>query len=142
MFPFSDMARQSINMVSNGCPRDHGEPRLDMDTRSIHRQRVSTVWLTSITIQSYASKIFWYKRSWTDFDLFDSMVVPINWAFIGCKLLACPDPWIMPYLQMWVVVATYIVLYTHIDQALVENPLHGLLNCEIGALDCHVITTE
>ena len=33
------------------------------------------------------------------------------------------------------------VLYTHIDQTLV-NSLHGLLNCEIGGLDCHVITTE
>ena len=29
----------------------------------------------------------------------------------------------------------------NIDQKLV-NLLHGLLNCEIGVLDCHVITTE
>jgi len=29
---------------------------------------------------------------------------------------------------------TYLVLYTNIDQK--------LLNCEIGGLDCHVITTE
>ena len=28
-----------------------------------------------------------------------------------------------------------------IDQTLV-NSLHKLLNCEIGGLDCHVITTE
>ena len=33
------------------------------------------------------------------------------------------------------------VLYMHIDQKLV-NLLHGLLNCEIGVLDCHVITIE
>ena len=33
------------------------------------------------------------------------------------------------------------VLYTYIDQNLV-NSLHELLNCEIGALDCRVITTE
>ena len=33
------------------------------------------------------------------------------------------------------------VLYTNIDQTLVHS-LHGLLNCEIGGLDCHVITTE
>ena len=33
------------------------------------------------------------------------------------------------------------VLYTNIDQKLV-NSLHGLLNCEMGGLDCHVITTE
>jgi len=33
------------------------------------------------------------------------------------------------------------VLYTNIDQTLV-NSLHRLLNCEIGGLDCHVITTE
>ena len=33
------------------------------------------------------------------------------------------------------------VLYTNIDQTLV-NSLHGLLNCKIGGLDCHVITTE
>ena len=33
-----------------------------------------------------------------------------------------------------------LLLYTHIDQTLV-NSLHGLLTCEIGGLDCHVITT-
>ena len=33
------------------------------------------------------------------------------------------------------------VLYTNIDQTLV-NSLHGLLNCEIGGLDCRGITTE
>jgi len=33
------------------------------------------------------------------------------------------------------------VLYTNIDQTLV-NSLHGLLKCEIGVLDCHVIRTE
>jgi len=35
----------------------------------------------------------------------------------------------------------YCVLQTNIDQKLV-NSLHGLLNCEIGGLDCRVITTE
>ena len=34
-----------------------------------------------------------------------------------------------------------MLLYTNIDQTLV-NSLHGLLNCEIGGLDGHVITTE
>jgi len=34
----------------------------------------------------------------------------------------------------------FLVLYIHIDQTLV-NSLHGLLTCEIGGLDCHVITT-
>jgi len=34
-----------------------------------------------------------------------------------------------------------IVLCTKIDQTLV-NSLHGLLNCEIGGLDCRVFTTE
>jgi len=33
------------------------------------------------------------------------------------------------------------LLYTNIGQTLV-NSLQGLLNCEIGGLDCHVITTE
>jgi len=33
------------------------------------------------------------------------------------------------------------VLYMNIDEKLV-NSLHRLLNCEIGGLDCHVITTE
>ena len=33
------------------------------------------------------------------------------------------------------------VLYTNIDLTLV-NSLHGLLNCEIGGLDCHVIATK
>jgi len=32
------------------------------------------------------------------------------------------------------------ILYTNIIQTL--NSLHGLLNCEIGGLDCHVITIE
>jgi len=32
-------------------------------------------------------------------------------------------------------------LYGNIGQKLV-NSSHGLLNCEIGGLDCHVITTE
>ena len=32
------------------------------------------------------------------------------------------------------------VMYTNIDQTLV-NSLHGMLNCEIGVLDCHIITT-
>jgi len=35
----------------------------------------------------------------------------------------------------------YLVVYTTIDQTLV-NSLHGLLNCEIGGLECHVITIE
>jgi len=34
-----------------------------------------------------------------------------------------------------------MVLYTNIDQTLM-NSLHRLLNCEIGELDCYVITTE
>jgi len=34
-----------------------------------------------------------------------------------------------------------MLLYTNIDQTLV-NSLHRLLNCEIGGLDCHVISTE
>jgi len=33
------------------------------------------------------------------------------------------------------------ILYANIDQTLM-NSLHGLLNCEIGELDCHVMTTE
>ena len=34
-----------------------------------------------------------------------------------------------------------VVLYRNIDQKLV-NSLHGLLNYEIGGLDCHVITID
>jgi len=34
-----------------------------------------------------------------------------------------------------------LVLQTNIDQKLV-NSLHKLLNCEIGGLDYHIITTE
>ena len=36
---------------------------------------------------------------------------------------------------------TFVLLYTNIDQKLV-NSLHGLLNCEIGGLECRVITNE
>ena len=34
-----------------------------------------------------------------------------------------------------------LVVHWKIDQTLV-NSLHGLPNCEIGGLDCHIITTE
>ena len=34
-----------------------------------------------------------------------------------------------------------LLLYTNIEQTLVDS-LHGLLNFEIGGLDCHVTTTE
>jgi len=34
-----------------------------------------------------------------------------------------------------------MLVYTNIDQTL-RDSLHGLLNYEIGGLDCHVITTE
>jgi len=33
------------------------------------------------------------------------------------------------------------VVHVHINQALV-NSLQGMLTCEIGGLDCHVITSE
>jgi len=33
------------------------------------------------------------------------------------------------------------IVYININQTLM-NSLQGLLNCEIGGLDCHVITTE
>jgi len=33
------------------------------------------------------------------------------------------------------------VLYTNIDQSLLIS-LHGVLNCAIGGLDCHVVTAE
>jgi len=36
-------------------------------------------------------------------------------------------------------IAKLYILYTNIDQKRV-NSLHGLLNCEIGGLDCRVIT--
>jgi len=34
-----------------------------------------------------------------------------------------------------------MILHTNIDQTLM-NALHGLLNCEIGGLNSHVMTTE
>jgi len=34
----------------------------------------------------------------------------------------------------------HVQLYTNNDQTLV-NSLHRLLNCEIGGLDCHVVST-
>jgi len=47
----------------------------------------------------------------------------------------CVYPWLfMTETQLY-------LLYTNIDQTLV-NSLHRLLNCEIGGLDCHFITTE
>jgi len=46
--------------------------------------------------------------------------------------------YIMPLFNF---VKTYDIVYTNIDQTLV-NSLHGLLNCEIGGLDCRAITPE
>jgi len=43
------------------------------------------------------------------------------------------------YLRWFVI--SIDILYTNIDQTLM-NSLHRLLNCEIGGLDFHVITTE
>ena len=43
--------------------------------------------------------------------------------------------------QMYHLNIIKLILYTNIEQILV-NSLHGLLNCETGGLDCHVITTE
>ena len=36
---------------------------------------------------------------------------------------------------------TSYLAYTNIEQTL-ANSLHGLLNCEIGGLDCRAITAE
>jgi len=41
---------------------------------------------------------------------------------------------------VWDTVIVFQLLYTNIDQTLM-NSLHGILNCEIGGLDCRVITT-
>ena len=52
------------------------------------------------------------------------------------------NPFLPTYRQHLLQTAiTLLLLYTNIDQTLV-NSLHRLLNCEIGALDCHIITTE
>jgi len=40
-----------------------------------------------------------------------------------------------------VLLITVLLLYTNIDQKLV-NSLQGLLNYEMGGLDCRFITTE
>jgi len=32
------------------------------------------------------------------------------------------------------------MVYTNVDQTFVKS-LHGLLNCELGGLDCHVTAT-
>jgi len=42
---------------------------------------------------------------------------------------------------MYLISINKFILYTNIDQTLV-NSLHRLVNCEIGGLDCHGITTE
>ena len=39
------------------------------------------------------------------------------------------------------VCVSFMIVHTNIDQTLV-NSLYGRLNCEIGGLDCHVVTTE
>jgi len=44
-------------------------------------------------------------------------------------------------MQNWFKIPWNLVLYENSDQTL-PNSLNGLLNCEIGGLDCHVITTE
>ena len=46
----------------------------------------------------------------------------------------------MPRLATTCTYSIVLLLYTNIDQKFV-NSLHGLLNCEIGGLDCRIITT-
>ena len=52
---------------------------------------------------------------------------------------------VFPFFASWITLYKYClqqkILYTNIDQTHM-NSLHGLLNCEIGGLECHVITTE
>ena len=40
-----------------------------------------------------------------------------------------------------IIIDDSLVLYRNIDQTILKS-LHGRLNCEIGGLDCRVITTE
>ena len=44
-------------------------------------------------------------------------------------------------IELFCFASFYFLLYANIDQTLM-NSLHGRLNCEIGGLDCRVITTE
>ena len=49
--------------------------------------------------------------------------------------------WEAIVLCVFLIIVLVIVLHGNIDKTLV-NSLHGLLNCEIGGLDCLFITTE
>ena len=65
-------------------------------------------------------------------------LVPRKFLFREVSLYLCSvDFWFIIIFNNW----CDKLLYTNIDQTLV-NSLHGLLTCEIGGLDCHVITTE
>jgi len=60
------------------------------------------------------------------------------WSLSSCCLCQC---FIHSICSSTAILVEALLLYTNIDQTLV-NSLQGLLNCEIGGLDCHVIKTE
>ena len=54
-----------------------------------------------------------------------------------CPPMCCVVKYGYKHSHKYAIVHCDKVLYTNIDQTLV-NSLLGLLNCEIGGLDCHV----
>ena len=74
------------------------------------------------------------------YDIFDCVcfVMNVPHLFIICVINSLSN--FILSTTVFVVLNTCL-LYTNIVQTL-KNSLHRLLNCEIGGLDCHVITTE
>ena len=74
------------------------------------------------------------------YDIFDCVcfVMNVPHLFIICVINSLSN--FILSTTVFVVLNTCL-LYTNIVQTL-KNSLHRLLNCEIGELDCHVITTE
>ena len=108
-------------------------------TRLILRDRLRSNFLEWIPIVSI-NKLNIIQMLW------DALNNGLNLYFIElrmniCPLIAARDRTYISTDFLDPIHWFYTILYTKNDQKLL-NSLHGLLNCEIGGLDCRVITTE
>ena len=91
-------------------------------------------------IQPLIGKLFYKTNNEKQFTKLDLIsMVQANWNVDGFTFR-----YFISYILIWEFLFDQIgntLLYTYIDPTLV-NSLHWLLNCKIGWLDCHVITTE
>ena len=104
----------------------------------------SVLFLAYLGLYVVCSFVVFYTIS----DIFDEKRLLLSFVSISCLFSSTG------FLSLWItfrIISTQqthyicwhktLILYTNIDKTLM-NSLHILLNCEIGGLDCRVITTE